>query len=95
MLKVTKLRKIALIPLRKKIRSSSSSGGGGCEFFFLSVIKAITAARCLLLLPRLLGVGRLAAVTVNTDHGPTELEFRTAVLLAYTGSGMLARGDTI
>jgi len=61
-LKVTKLRKIALLPLRKKIRSSSSSssGGGGS----LSGIRAITAARCLLLLPRLLGVGRLAAVTV-------------------------------
>jgi len=36
-LKATKLRKIALIPLRKKIRSNSSSsggGGGGCEVFF-------------------------------------------------------------
>jgi len=59
-LKVTKLRKIALLPLRKKIRSSSSSSSGGS----LSGIRAITAARCLLLLPRLLGVGRLAAATV-------------------------------
>ena len=52
----------------------------GCVFFFLSGIRAITAARCLLLLPRLLGVGRLAAVTVNTDHWPTKLEFRTATI---------------
>jgi len=63
-LKVTKLRKIALIPLRKKIRSSSS-GSCGCEVFFLSSIRAITAAHCLLLLPRLLGAGRLAAATVG------------------------------
>jgi len=77
-LKVTKLIKIALIPLREKICTSSSSGGGGCDFFSLSGIRAITAARCLLLLPRLLGVGMLTAATVNTHHGPTELEFCTA-----------------
>ena len=50
------------------------------KFFSLSGIRAITAARCLLLLPRLLGVGRLATVTVCQlimVHGPTELEFRT------------------
>jgi len=58
-LKVTKLRKIALIPLRKKIRS----GGGGCEFFFPKRYKG--HHRCPLLLQRLLGVGRLAAATVG------------------------------
>jgi len=61
-LKVTKLRKITLIPLRKKIRSSGS-GGGGCEFFSPKRYKG--HHRCPLLLPRLLGVGRLAAVTVG------------------------------
>ena len=55
-LKVTKLRKIALILLRKKIRSSSS-GGDGCEVFFPKRYKG--HHRC-----PLLGVGRLAAVTV-------------------------------
>jgi len=35
---------------------------------------------------------------MSTDHGPTELEFRTAVLLTYSGSGMhawLTRSETV
>ena len=62
--KIYKIMKIGLKPRRKKIRSSSSSGGGGCEIFSK---RYKGHHRCLL--PRLLGVGRLAAVTVNTDHG--------------------------
>jgi len=44
-LKVTKLRKIALIPLRKK--KFAAAAAAGCKFFFLSGIRAIAAARCL------------------------------------------------
>jgi len=75
-----KIKKIGLKPLGKKIRSSCRRR---LRIFFLSGIRAIAAARC------------DCRPTMSTDHGPTELEFRTAVLLTYTGSGMLARGDTI
>jgi len=56
-------KNLGLMPLRKKIRTSSSSGGG-CEFFFGSR-----------------GAGRGQAGRcdcMSTDHGPTELEFRTS-----------------
>jgi len=69
-LKVTKLRKIALILLRKKIRSS---GGDGCEVFFPKRYKG--HHRC-----PLPSAGRGQAGRcdyMSADHGPTELEFRT------------------
>ena len=56
--------------LEKNSQQPWSYSGSGCEFFFTKRYKG--HHRCLLLLPRLLGVGRLAAVTVNTDHGPTD-----------------------
>jgi len=62
-LKVTKLTKIGLKPHRKKNCSSSgcsSRGGGGCEFFS----KRYKGHRRYPLL-LLLGVGRLAAATVD------------------------------
>jgi len=59
-LKVTKLTKIALIPLRRKIHSSSRPAAAN---FFPKRYKG--HRHCPLLLPRLLDVGRLAAATVG------------------------------
>jgi len=80
-LKATKLRKIALIPLRKKIRSNSSSsggGGGGCEVFSPKRYKG--HHRCPLPAAAAAAAGRGQAGRcdcMSADHGPTELEFRT------------------
>ena len=75
-LKVTKLTKIALIALRKKFTTAAAAAAAAANFF-PKRYKGRRRCPLLLLLPRLLGVGRLAAATVrlSTDHGPTE--FRT------------------
>jgi len=64
LLKVTKLTKIALIALRKKFTTAAAAAAAAANFF-PKRYKGRRRCPLLLLLPRLLGVGRLAAATVR------------------------------